>query len=301
MVNIEELLGDYICKANNKIAELSSQATDLLEKTGCKCDITEYAYMILDINSTLFLFNKSFVSIETTFGYPNYLNAIFPEDPKDNVRSIIDKYVIRYDMNDSSLLVYPGHSSTITVNPCCDCEGGSLIPDGGGPDQYLTRDSNGNLVWDRIESYIDSVKYIYNDAEPQEFELPEGATATGVYVRGVRVPDNPYWSQTDEVVTIGSGWVIGDGSEVEIEYKYGSILDVSFQVLGERVFREEFTLVLGGDTINTVNNIQSVWLVTLNGHEIDSQDYTFTQGTNILTLDDDLEGTNQVNIIYEII
>lgn len=76
---MQEAIEKYICKATNKIAEISTIATDRLEETGCRCDITEEITAILDINSSLFILNKSWERIEPTYGYPNYLIPLYGE------------------------------------------------------------------------------------------------------------------------------------------------------------------------------------------------------------------------------
>lgn len=118
---ITQDVNDYICKSNNKIAEISSLATDVLEKTGCNCDISGYVNDILDINSSLFILDKRWQNIEETFGYKNFLVSLYSEEKLDNeVLSFIDKYVIRYDMNDSSAIVYPLMSYSLSAICCGD-------------------------------------------------------------------------------------------------------------------------------------------------------------------------------------
>lgn len=98
----------YINKSNNKIAEISSIATDLLEKTGCNCDISGYVDDILDINTSMFIIDKRWQNIEDTFGFKNFLVSLYSEDKINNeVLSFMDKYIIRYNMNDASAIVYP--------------------------------------------------------------------------------------------------------------------------------------------------------------------------------------------------
>lgn len=117
---ITQNVDDYICKANNKIAEISSLATDMLEKTGCKCDISGYVNDILDINSSLFIIDKRWQNIEPTFGYKNFLISLYGNSVDNEVLSLIDKYVIRYDMNDSSSIVYPLMSYSLSGICCGD-------------------------------------------------------------------------------------------------------------------------------------------------------------------------------------
>ena len=76
---MQEVIEEYICKATNKIAEISTTATDLLEETNCKCDISKYIASVLDINSSLYILNKSWEPIETTYGYPNYIKSLYGE------------------------------------------------------------------------------------------------------------------------------------------------------------------------------------------------------------------------------
>lgn len=76
---MQEAITTYICKATNKMAEISTIATDLLEETNCKCDISKHMASVLDINSSLFILNKSWEPIENTYGYPNYIKSLYGE------------------------------------------------------------------------------------------------------------------------------------------------------------------------------------------------------------------------------
>lgn len=122
MNDINQIIQDYILKANRKIAEISSEANDLLEKTGCNCDITSYVDDINDINSSLYILNKGWENIEETFGHKNFLIELFPEDDFDAESAtieIIHAYIDRYSMLDSSNIIFPLSQVIYLGSYCC--------------------------------------------------------------------------------------------------------------------------------------------------------------------------------------
>lgn len=118
MLETQQEIFDYICKANRKIAQISSEANDLLEKSGCTCDIQSYVDDILDINSSLYIISKDWENIDPTFGYENFLISLFSH-PEEEVLEILDAYIDRYSMTDSSFIVSPLFPSHIMGPGCC--------------------------------------------------------------------------------------------------------------------------------------------------------------------------------------
>lgn len=104
---IDQYVEEYLYKATNRLAELSSEATDELERTGCRCDVSSIVDAILDINGSLFLIDKGWNYIDPTYGRRNYLTDVFPTGTERHIRALIDSYTVKYNMNDSSFIVYP--------------------------------------------------------------------------------------------------------------------------------------------------------------------------------------------------
>jgi hypothetical protein len=137
-ININKYVEDYICKANNKIAELSTEATDMLLKTNCNCDIQDIINDILDINSSMFVIDRRWNKILPTFGYHNHLLSLYEKNTIKKIIAFIDKYTIRYDMNDAGSIVYPLYS--LSLVPCAGGGGsGVVVPPVSGT-SYLLQD-----------------------------------------------------------------------------------------------------------------------------------------------------------------
>lgn len=117
-VNLLEYIDLYFRKANNKIAEISTEMADKLEATNCRCDISEYIDKIMDINSSMFILDKTWADYNTEFGYKPAMNARSLTIAEKNIISLIDHYTIRYNMNDVSLIVYPLYSYSLNGVPC---------------------------------------------------------------------------------------------------------------------------------------------------------------------------------------
>lgn len=98
-INKEQIILNYFTLAVNKVAEISTEMTDLLKKTNCRCDISPFIDKIMDINSSMFALDESWSDYNTDIGF----QVLTPE----KALSIIDLYTIRYDMNDSGTIVYP--------------------------------------------------------------------------------------------------------------------------------------------------------------------------------------------------
>lgn len=114
-MDLNTAIEEYFNKANNKIAEISSEAADMLERTGCRCDISEYTEKILDINSSMFILDKTWADADGIFAGKAYLPFLTKEDVEGRILSIIDRYTIRYDMNNAAVIVYPLFSFLFTV------------------------------------------------------------------------------------------------------------------------------------------------------------------------------------------
>jgi len=178
MLDITTRVFEYICKANNKIAELSTIANDLLEETGCNCDISLYVDQINDINSSLYILNKGWDNIELTFGYKNFLLALFPLedfDPASATLEILDAYIDRYSMQNSSNIIFPlTQILNLGGGGCCDGFIGTLYynktdsdaryyPRYQNPEGYLKDDS---LVGLATEAFVTGQGYLAAETDP---------------------------------------------------------------------------------------------------------------------------------------
>lgn len=177
MGDIQSTIYDYICKANRKIAELSSQANDLLEKTGCNCDITQYVEDINDINSSIYILNKGWNKIELTFGYKNYLTELFPEEDFDAEAAtleIIHAYIDRYSMLDASAIILPLSDIRHLGAGCCSGFSGDLYynkteinerfyPLNQNPAGYIVESDLDGLA---TEEFVNSQGFLTSESDP---------------------------------------------------------------------------------------------------------------------------------------
>ena len=256
-LRIKEKIDNYICLANNKIAELSSLASDRLDETGCNCDITDYNDSILDINSSLYVLNKSWELIEDFHGHENYLSELYPQDVEDEILSIIDKYIVRYDMRDSSIIVYPGYNDVIISDPCCGgggSGGGISIPPGGGPGFYLTKNISGDLIWKRLDDCLFSqtffTKPMSESVAPYEFKLrKEAGSIYQIFINGQLLVDERFYEHDKDIVIIKSPIVL-DSAVVKI---FAACSSTSIEESSENVYHDNFTYSEGDPYIFELN------------------------------------------------
>lgn len=208
MEDIQTIIYDYICKANSKLAELSSEANDLLNKTGCNCDITSYVEDINDINSSLYILHKGWENIDLTFGYKNFLISLFPVedfDPEAATIEFIHAYIDRYSMNNASVMVTPLFPQMLLGSGCCDGFVGDLYynktesdnkyyPRYLNPEGYLKED---DLIGLATEQFVNEQGFLTTETDP----------TVPAHVKAITVPKIAEWdakvtTETDPTVPV---------------------------------------------------------------------------------------------------
>lgn len=208
------------------------------------------------------------------------------ENLNDNILSLIDKYVVRYNMTDSSIIVYPGYNDIVVNDGCC-CDDESALPEGGGPGYYLTKNEYGDLVWKMLENCLTWKKFVTGSSDtnpvPYVFTLDSPAEKIFQVVVNGQVIDPYSYTHEEDKVYVDSPTIL-DYATVVI-YTACSSMTIGGGGLADA--QKQTYIWNEGDSYSFTTSLPvgSIDDVYLNGQRLkDGVDYTFVEGESWFTI-----------------
>lgn len=284
--NLQTELGNNILKGNKSIYNFNSK------------EFTENREITIIID---FFANSRYNYVDSEGNSTSFHKCDIEED---KLVRWVDFFRHRYRIGNIPFIDYPKRTTNVILDLLSG--EGVKIPDGGGPGYFLTKNSVGQLVWERINDCLFSQTFVTGPSatNPAPYTFTLNSTPEKIFqifINGQLLVNDSLYDHDGNKVTLLHPIEL-DSATVKI---YGGCESLSFMENDPSLLSEEdnFIWFTGeGYVFTTSIPIDTVEHVFINGQRIRNlYDYTYTAGTSEITILDTsitLEDSDEIDFIY---
>lgn len=214
----------------------------------------------------------------------------------------IDHYTYKFKLDNIPYVNYPKRTTHVIFG---DCYGsGTQLPDGGGPDYYLTKDKSGNLIWKKINDCLFKQTFLVTSGSaPYTFKLSkEVETVHQVFVNGQLLVNNSVISHVSGSDTVIINYPIELQNDTVAIFAGCKSINIISNDESSILLEENFIWEDGNEQSFLLSSLASkVYFVFINGvkYKVD-EDYIFNAVNNTVEILEDLELENldEIDIVY---